>query len=277
MGDASGRGEDHFDLVAPGLERGLPTFCDKPIGGTVAGTRRILKLAEDHVETEVALANPGWNTNQPNVLCLLNGRQVGCTPDVDVWEAMLPPQTMVFLPIRLKASPGDRLTLLFLAHDEPKRPFPSSQMQTLYVEHIPAQPPAFVEAPTAPKVLGGCNSVVMLTDPTPAKSYRPPHTHQRGNPLYVLVQACESAGNEYVWFVPIANRTTVIDMPGDVWHAAVRLPDKADLATVVPIDTTQGGALGPVGEFQVAVVPIESAGIQSMLRRYFTDAAAFKD
>jgi predicted dehydrogenase len=48
LGDASGRGEDHFDLVAPGLERGLPTFCDKPIGGTVAGTRRILEFARRH-------------------------------------------------------------------------------------------------------------------------------------------------------------------------------------------------------------------------------------
>lgn len=47
MGDASGGGEDHYDLVAPGLERGLPTFCDKPIGGTVAGTRKILQLARD--------------------------------------------------------------------------------------------------------------------------------------------------------------------------------------------------------------------------------------
>jgi predicted dehydrogenase len=45
MGDASGRGEDHLELVAPGLERGLPTFCDKPIGGGVAGTRAILELA----------------------------------------------------------------------------------------------------------------------------------------------------------------------------------------------------------------------------------------
>src|SRR4051812_26306379 len=42
MGDASGRGEDHFDLVAPALKKGLPTFCDKPIGGTVANTRKIL-------------------------------------------------------------------------------------------------------------------------------------------------------------------------------------------------------------------------------------------
>jgi len=48
MGDASGQGEDHFDLVAPGLAKGLPTFCDKPIGGTVAGTKKILDFARQH-------------------------------------------------------------------------------------------------------------------------------------------------------------------------------------------------------------------------------------
>lgn len=48
LGDASGKGNDHFDLVAPALRRGLPTFCDKPIGGSVAGTRRILELARQH-------------------------------------------------------------------------------------------------------------------------------------------------------------------------------------------------------------------------------------
>jgi predicted dehydrogenase len=48
LGDASGYGEDHFGLVAPGLRRGLPTFCDKPIGGTPAGTRKILNLARRH-------------------------------------------------------------------------------------------------------------------------------------------------------------------------------------------------------------------------------------
>ncbi|HEV3385031.1 MAG TPA: Gfo/Idh/MocA family oxidoreductase [Gemmata sp.] len=45
LGDASGFGEDHFDLVAPALKKGLPTFCDKPIGGSVAGTRKILEFA----------------------------------------------------------------------------------------------------------------------------------------------------------------------------------------------------------------------------------------
>jgi predicted dehydrogenase len=48
LGDASGYGDDHFDLVAPGLEKGLPTFCDKPIGGTPAGTRKILEFARRH-------------------------------------------------------------------------------------------------------------------------------------------------------------------------------------------------------------------------------------
>lgn len=48
LGDASGYGEDHFDLIAPALERGLPTFCDKPIGASVAGTRKILEFAQQH-------------------------------------------------------------------------------------------------------------------------------------------------------------------------------------------------------------------------------------
>lgn len=48
LGDASGFGDDHFDLVAPGLARGLPTFCDKPIGETPAGTRKILEFAKKH-------------------------------------------------------------------------------------------------------------------------------------------------------------------------------------------------------------------------------------
>ncbi len=48
LGDASGFGEDHFDMIAPALERGLPTFCDKPIGETIAGVRKILNFAKQH-------------------------------------------------------------------------------------------------------------------------------------------------------------------------------------------------------------------------------------
>jgi len=48
LGDASGKGEDHYDLIAPALKKGLPTFCDKPIGKTVDGTRKILEFAKSN-------------------------------------------------------------------------------------------------------------------------------------------------------------------------------------------------------------------------------------
>lgn len=48
LGDASGFGEDHFDLLAPAMTKGLPIFCDKPIGETVQGTRKILEFARQH-------------------------------------------------------------------------------------------------------------------------------------------------------------------------------------------------------------------------------------
>ena len=38
LGDASGYGDDHFELLAPCLQAGLQNFCDKPIGETVLGT-----------------------------------------------------------------------------------------------------------------------------------------------------------------------------------------------------------------------------------------------
>lgn len=66
MGDASGKGEDHYDLVAPGLTKGLPTFCDKPIGGSVAQTRKILELARKHNAPIMSssLYRHQWGTEQ---------------------------------------------------------------------------------------------------------------------------------------------------------------------------------------------------------------------
>src|SRR5581483_11664741 len=66
LGDANGRGDDHFDLVAPGLGRGLPTFCDKPIGGSVAGTRKILDFAREHHAPLMSssLFRHQWGTEQ---------------------------------------------------------------------------------------------------------------------------------------------------------------------------------------------------------------------
>lgn len=48
LGDANSMGQGHFELIAPGLAKGLPTFCDKPIGGSVQGTKKILDFARQH-------------------------------------------------------------------------------------------------------------------------------------------------------------------------------------------------------------------------------------
>lgn len=48
LGDASGLGEDHFDLLAPAIEKGLPIFCDKPIGATVPQVKKVLEYAKKY-------------------------------------------------------------------------------------------------------------------------------------------------------------------------------------------------------------------------------------
>ena len=46
------------EMVAPALAKGLPTFCDKPIGGTVAGTKKILDFAKQHNAPLMSSSSP---------------------------------------------------------------------------------------------------------------------------------------------------------------------------------------------------------------------------
>ena len=48
LGDASGTRRGPLRPGRARAGKGLPTFCDKPIGGTVAGTRKILEFARKH-------------------------------------------------------------------------------------------------------------------------------------------------------------------------------------------------------------------------------------
>ena len=109
LGDASGYGEDHFDLIAPALKRGLPTFCDKPIGGTVAGTRKILEFARQHKAPlmssslfrheqgmEAALRNRDANEFGP-IRYVIAGVQGGYNPDGWLVYGQHPAWTVVTL------------------------------------------------------------------------------------------------------------------------------------------------------------------------------------
>jgi predicted dehydrogenase len=48
LGDDTGDGKDHLDLIGPALEAGLPTYCDKPLADTPGRARELIGLAEKH-------------------------------------------------------------------------------------------------------------------------------------------------------------------------------------------------------------------------------------
>lgn len=242
-----------------------PTVLSPPEGPLV------VELSDGYAEVQIGIANPGSNVNQPNVLCLRNAVQIDCTLEVGVWDISLPPETLAFVPTRIPASPGDQLTFLLLAEDEPKRVQLGSQMLWAFVEERPGLPSEFVEAPIHAKVLGGCDIATIVTDASPSDTFHIPGTQKWGTILYVLIQLCEPTGREYVQLVPIVDRTRVIDLPGEMWHSAVRLMGPA---SVIPVDTT---LIGPAQEFQVAVLPLSDEASTALRRSRFTHAVAFSD
>ena len=48
IADCNGDGSDHLALATPGLERGVPTFIDKPLAYTLADARAIFALAKSN-------------------------------------------------------------------------------------------------------------------------------------------------------------------------------------------------------------------------------------
>jgi hypothetical protein len=217
----------------------------------------IVPLENGFVRMEIGMANPGSNYNQPNVLCLRNGDQVACAPEVDVWAVSLPPKTLAFIPIRISAQPGDKLTFLFVPENESKRLFVGSQMLWAYAAEMPVEGTAPVEAPTPPpqqEVFGGCDVNLLLPDVSAADSYRIPGEQTRGTVLQLLINICEPASEDYVYLVPYIDRRQVVDLPGPIWRSPVRL---AYPSTVIPVDT---GNLGQANEFQIAIVPLNDEG-----------------
>lgn len=48
VADCNGDGSDHLMLSTPGIQKGVPTFIDKPLAGSLADAQQILSLAESH-------------------------------------------------------------------------------------------------------------------------------------------------------------------------------------------------------------------------------------
>lgn len=234
----------------------------------------MVNRSDGYAEVQIGMANPGSHINRPNVICLRDGVQVGCTPETDVWEVMLPPKTLALVPTRIPASSGDHLVFVFLANDEPKRIDLGSQMVWAYVEQHPDPPSAWVDAPVHTRALGGCDFVAFVKDPTsttsPINIFMNADT-PRGTIIYLLIQLCNPTSQEYVQLVPIVDRTTVVDLPDDIWHSPVRL---TSVASVIPVNTAW---LGLAREFQVVVVPLSKEAASALEHHKFTQAIALSD
>jgi hypothetical protein len=92
----------------------------------------------------------------------------------------------------------------------------------------------------------------------------------RGTTLYLLLQLCEPTGDEYVQLVLVADRLRVANPLDPNWQQPLHLVGKL---TVIPLDTAQ---LGPMTEFQVAVLPLTDATVHA-LSHQFTQAIILGD
>jgi hypothetical protein len=210
----------------------------------------VVGRSDGYVVREAAIANPGSNDRTTNVLCLRNGEQTSCTPEVDVWSVALPAETLAFVPLRIPAEPGDALTILFMPGREPERYQPGSSMLLLFVEQDPPPHPEYVEAPARKRVYDGCDFANIQTHLDATQPIHIPGTQKRGTRLYLIFQTCEPVGEDLIQLIPIVDRSRVVNLPGDVWQMPVRL---AYPASVIEIDTQ---LLGDANEFQIAVVPV---------------------
>lgn len=231
----------------------------------------VLGLDDGYIKTHLALANPGTNTNQPTLVCLRNGTQVACTPKVDLWKATLPPESIALVPIRIAATPGDHLVFLIMAHDEPLRYKPSSQMLWAYVENEEGKPTRWVDAPEIAPPLAGCGFAALIKDPadTSPANFNLHDGVRRGTPLYVLIKLCEPTGSEYVQLITLIDRSLVANMDGSLLGTPIRL---TGVASLIPLPTS--GLEG--SEIQVAVVPLSPEAALEIRRHSFTQAFSLK-
>lgn len=243
----------------------LPLPDDKQalVGRTLSG----------QAEALVVRANLGSNSFQENVLCLRNGRQVSCSPEADLWQFTLAPETAALMTARMLAERGDHLVFLFLPDRDTERVQRGATIKWVYVEERIKPPRTWVEAPTHRRLYGGCDFVTLIKDPdsTDPLNFNLYAGVRRGTTLYLLIQLCDPSGNEYIQLAAVADRTIVIDLPGNEWRSPLRLHSAAHL---LPVDTAH---FGQAKEFQIALIPISDEAKLAFRNKSFTQAVLLRD
>ena len=154
-----------------------------------------------------------WPTElRLNVLCLVDGRQVSCSDDAEVWRVELDEPGMAILDIPEAEVEGRRDVLLLEESDERiERPVPTSGVRRIGID-LPL-PTLEDSLPEIANPLGGCDWALFLDDLEPRETFKPLRAVAT-EPVHLVISICpEHSAYEMVPFF-IIDETTVVHIEG---------------------------------------------------------------
>jgi hypothetical protein len=180
---------------------------------------RVEAPVQGTLRTSFVVADPGTNSVNLNLLCLLNFQQIACSSQSLVWQITLPPSTVVRAPVDMPVRDGDRLDFLIMVSGDLKRPKPVSSEVPVLVgsQTSPAERTARDGAIHA-AVFEGCNFATIQPETLPQKLFHRPGEQRLSRALFLIVQLpCadrNGVGSEIIHAVEVVDRTKSLTFPG---------------------------------------------------------------
>ena len=156
--------------------------------------------------SEFVVANYLPTSLRVNVLCLVDGRQVSCSEDADVWRVELDEPGLAIL--ALPEAEGRRDVLLLEESDERvERVYPISLARPIDGYDVPfstlGDPLHEIVNP-----LGGCNWALFMDNLKPRDLFKPMRIRPPG-PVYLVISICPDQSSHEMWPLIVVDDTTV--------------------------------------------------------------------
>ena len=187
--------------------------------------------------SEIVVSNFMPTSLRVNVICLLEGLQVPCSPGAGVWRVELDGTGLAILPVH--EAEGRRDVLLLEENDKHwDRIRPVSRAWSLDGYDIPISTLGD-PLPEIVNPLGGCNWALLMKDLGPRESFRP-MGETSGHPVHLVISICPDSpsSNEMLPLV-VVDETTVVQ----VVDAPFVARPGATYAWELPEELTETGAV----------------------------------
>lgn len=209
----------------------LPTlqFLDAPL---LVGSQNIFRPDEEGLlRGRLVLLSTTRSVFEVRLVCLVNGRQVGCASRADVWEAMLDGSAMHRFPIEIPVRDGDRVDLVRLVEGDEGRPYPFSSSFVAFARRVTLPRPSGTMRHD--RVFAGCDLAGLAPKDSRLDTFAPPGHQTASSMLHVIVEFCDTRNTDRsVQLVPIANRSNVVAFHTELWKGPVRVPGRTFAARV---------------------------------------------